>query len=328
MDNLTHSLVGLFLARAGLKKVTPQGTAILVLAANIPDIDAVSLLGGAGTYLRWHRHLTHSLILLPFMALLAVVLVRLAGGKPVKWLAGWGIALAGVASHQILDLTNIYGVRLLMPFSGRWFHWDITPVIDGWIWGILALAIIAPALGRLVSAEIGDNRKTTGAGWAAVALVLLFSYDAMRGILRDQVVSQVEAHHYLGLAPRRVGAFPTGNPFVWTGVAELSSAYAVIPTNLVAGFHVNDAEILYKSEQTPEVNAAMNSEPFRRFLEFVQWGLWVSDPSPDSELGTRITLADLRFGTPRALGFASVATVDRNGKVMDSYFTMSGMRPR
>ena len=40
MDNLTHSLVGLMLARAGLEKTTPRGTAMMVLAANAPDADA------------------------------------------------------------------------------------------------------------------------------------------------------------------------------------------------------------------------------------------------------------------------------------------------
>lgn len=221
------------MARAGFKKTTPQATAILVLAANIPDLDAVSLLGGAETYIRWHRHLTHSLILLPLLALVAVVLVRLLGRKPLKWLPGWGIALVGVSSHLLLDLTNIYGVRLLLPFSGRWFHWDITSVIDGWIWAILALGIIGPALGRLVGNEIGDKRKSPGTGWAIAALVLLLGYDFVRGILHNQVVSQVEAHHYQGLTPRRVGAFPTGNPVVWTGVAELSNAYVMVPVNLL-----------------------------------------------------------------------------------------------
>ena len=328
LDNLTHSLVGLFLARAGFKKATPQATAILVLAANIPDLDAVSLLGGAETYIRWHRHLTHSLILLPLMALLAVALVRLLGRKPLRWLPAWGIALVGVSSHLLLDLTNIYGVRLLMPFSGRWFHWDITSIIDGWIWAILVLGIIGPALGRLVGNEIGDQKKSTGAGWAISVLVLLLGYDSMRGILRNQVVSQVGAQHYQGLTPRRAGAFPTGNPVVWTGVAELSNAYVMVTVSLLTGLHVNDADVIFKSEQTAEVNTAMRSETFQRFLEFVQWGIWVTDPSPDSEFGTRVTLVDLRFGTPRTPAFASVATVDRYGKLLNSYFTMSGTNSR
>jgi len=117
LDNLTHSLVGLFLARAGFRRVTPRGTAIMVLAANAPDFDVVSWLGGSAAYIHWHRNITHSLIAMPVMALLAVALVRLFGRRQVRWLNGWWIALIGVASHLILDLTNVYGVRLLLPFS-------------------------------------------------------------------------------------------------------------------------------------------------------------------------------------------------------------------
>ena len=40
------------------------------------------------------------------------------------WWRAWAVAMIAVASHLLLDLTNVYGVRLLLPFSGRWFHWD------------------------------------------------------------------------------------------------------------------------------------------------------------------------------------------------------------
>lgn len=299
-----------------------------MLAANAPDLDAFSFLGGAETYIRWHRHITHSLVALPLIALIAVVLVRLIGRKPVKWLPAWGVAMVAVASHLILDLTNIYGVRLLLPFSGRWFHWDITPVIDPWIWAIVLLGVAAPALGRLVGGEIGDKRHAPGTGWACAALFLLFCYDVARGTLHDRAAVQVAEHHYNGLAPRRTGAFPTANPFVWTGIAEMSNAFVMIPVNLIGGFHLKDADTLYKAEQTPAVNAAMGSRPFQTFLEFVQYPLWVADPAPDLASGTRVTLVDLRFGTPQAIGFGSVATVDRGSNVTASFFTMSGARPR
>ncbi len=162
MDNLTHSLVGLFLARAGLKHVTPRGTAIMVLAANAPDFDVVCWFGGNASYIHWHRNITHSLIAIPFMALLAVAIVRWAGRKEIRWLAAFLIAMVAVASHLILDLTNIYGVRLLLPFSGRWVHWDMTPVIDVTIWAVLLLGIAAPWFGRLVGSEIGEGKREAG----------------------------------------------------------------------------------------------------------------------------------------------------------------------
>ena len=73
MDNLTHTAIGLFLGRIGLGRWSARGTPIVLIAANIPDIDVVSWAGGPLNYLAYHRHLTHSLLLMPVMALAAVV---------------------------------------------------------------------------------------------------------------------------------------------------------------------------------------------------------------------------------------------------------------
>src|SRR5262249_16948552 len=146
LDNLTHTLTGLALSRAGFNRLTPQATAILLLAANAPDVDVAAAMGGSLIYLKYHRHLTHSLLMAPLMAFLPLLFVRLASRQPMAWRMGYLVSLAGVVSHLALDWTNVYGVRLLLPFSRRWLGLDITPVVDPWIWGALLLAVIAPAL--------------------------------------------------------------------------------------------------------------------------------------------------------------------------------------
>ena len=54
MDNLTHSLAGAVLGQMGLKRKTGLAMPTLIIAANLPDIDAVAvLLGGhppSGTF--------------------------------------------------------------------------------------------------------------------------------------------------------------------------------------------------------------------------------------------------------------------------------------
>src|SRR6202790_2400522 len=109
MDPLTHTATGLFLSRIGLKRWSPLATPILMLAANAPDIDIVTASGGSLNYLHYHRHLTHSLVALPLMALLPVLLVRLVARRPVRWLGAWLASAIAVAVHLLLDLTNIYG---------------------------------------------------------------------------------------------------------------------------------------------------------------------------------------------------------------------------
>jgi membrane-bound metal-dependent hydrolase YbcI (DUF457 family) len=70
MDNLTHSLVGLTAAKAGLEKLSPGATAVCVLAANIPDCDvAILLFGDRWTYLHHHRGITHAILGVAFLCL-------------------------------------------------------------------------------------------------------------------------------------------------------------------------------------------------------------------------------------------------------------------
>jgi inner membrane protein len=329
LDNLTHSLVGLFLARAGFKHVTPRGTAIMVLAANAPDFDTVSFFGGAPIYIHWHRNITHSLIAIPFMALLSVAIVRWLGRKQVRWMPAFLIAMVAVASHLILDLTNVYGVRLLLPFSGRWFHWDITPIVDLALWAILLLGVAAPWFARLVGSEIGERRREAGGGWAVFALLLFSAYDYGRSVLHDRAAAVMGAQVYHGLTPRRSGAFPGENPLIWEGIAELSDAYVQVPIDVVRGkFPVDSVVTFYKAERSPAIEAALHTEPFQRFLEFVQYPIWVSEPATELEHATRVSLVDLRFGTPAAPGFEAVATLSDRNQVVDSTFTLGSPRPR
>ena len=83
----------------GPGKWSPRATAIMLLAANIPDADVVSSAGGSLNYLNYHRHLTHSFLLAPVMALAAVAVVRVVGRKAVSWPGAFAAALLAVASH-------------------------------------------------------------------------------------------------------------------------------------------------------------------------------------------------------------------------------------
>src|SRR5213593_4477898 len=175
MDNLTHTLLGVMLSRAGLNRLAPRATLTMVLAANAPDIDVIAWAWGPLTYLRHHRGLTHAAISVPVLAAivagLAALVSRRKEGKP-QWRRIYLATLIGVASHPLLDLTNTYGVRPWLPFSAKWYSWDVFPIVDLWIWVMLGLFLVGPALGRLISAEIGD-RPGSGRGAAIFALVLL-----------------------------------------------------------------------------------------------------------------------------------------------------------
>lgn len=151
MDPLAHTLAGASLAQSGLKRLTPYATATLVVAANLPDIDAVATLWGGDASLTFRRGWTHGILAMaiwPFVltgAMLAIDAWR-RRGRPdlVPARAGplFALATLGVLSHPALDWLNTYGVRLLMPFSNRWFYGDAVFIVDPWLWLVLAAAVV------------------------------------------------------------------------------------------------------------------------------------------------------------------------------------------
>jgi inner membrane protein len=320
MDPLTHTATGLFLSRAGLKRCTPLATPILLLAANAPDCDIAALAGGQLNYLHFHRHLTHSLAAMPVMALLAVAVVRLVARKPVNWLGAWAAAMVAVGTHLALDLTNAYGVRLLLPFSERWLRLDLTSLIDLWIWAVLLLSVAAPFLGRLVGSEITSGAakpRAYGRGWAVFGLAFLLVYTYGRSVLHTRAEAVLESRIYRGQAPVRVAAMPdAAAPWKWRGIVETSDFYAVEEVNLLGDFDPTQASIYHIAEPDPAIEAARRTNTFQVLLRFAQFPLWRVSPVPEPENARLVELTDMRF-----MGFVASTVVTAGGQVVEPRFT-------
>ncbi len=168
MDNLTHSLCGLALARAGGQRLGVWATPTLVIAANLPDIDILGLpLWGKTYYLEHHRGITHSLagfaLLAPMLALLMVWLHRRwrrSKGEPARFFGLFAAAWLGLLSHLALDALNNYGVRPWLPFDATWYYGDLVFIIEPWLW-----------LGFGLSACLGSrSERNPDLGWGLMAL--------------------------------------------------------------------------------------------------------------------------------------------------------------
>ncbi len=143
MDNLTHSLLGLAAAKAGLERLSTGATAVCIIAANAPDADILSLIGGRWSYLHHHRGLTHSIVgtlalalLIPSIFYLVDLIIARFKRRP-RPLKFRGLLLASLitsATHPLMDWTNNYGVRPLLPWSGQWFYGDLVFILDPWLW--------------------------------------------------------------------------------------------------------------------------------------------------------------------------------------------------
>jgi len=186
MEPVTHALASIALGRAGLNKITRGATPMLLVSGLLADVDWVTRLGGAATFLRGHRTVTHSLV--GTVAIIGAVAVAswFTGRKYPKVAVGILPALAicaiGAGAHLLLDMLNSYGVTLLWPFSPKWYAWDLADSVDSWILFFLLAGLLIPELFRLVLEEIGskpkrhDRQRGAIAGLAFIALVIAVSY--------------------------------------------------------------------------------------------------------------------------------------------------------
>ena len=193
MDNVTHSLIGLTAAKAGLERLSPGATLLCVIAANAPDADIITgILGDRWIYLRHHRGITHSIVgalaiavALPLIFYLVDLLVaRIRKRDPSIKLRGLIIAsLIATATHPLMDWTNNYGVRPFLPWNPKWFYGDFVFVIDPVLWLTLGGAAF------LLTA----NNKKKLAVWLVLAgllTTLVFLGPTNRGGLANASVLQ------------------------------------------------------------------------------------------------------------------------------------------
>ncbi len=311
MDNLAHALAGAALGQAGLKKHSGLGVVTLVIAANIQDIDVVG--GFVGRSLFWRRGWTHGPIgLLVLPILLVVVMIAFD-----RWQAGRGsrpptrqpvrarglllLAYVGILSHAPMDLLNTYGVRLLMPFSERWFYGDALFIIDIWLWLALALGIGA--------SRRREKRGAAHAGRpAAVSIVAVMVYAVTmasasaageRLVAREIVARGMQPPVTVLASPvpidpfrRRIivdhgGSLRFGD-LRWAPVPRLTLQPDSVGTNM------NDPAI---------ARAAARD---RRVADFLYWSRLPFAEIRGTASGTQVTIGDARYNRAPGTGVFSV----------------------
>lgn len=333
MDNLTHSLTAVLLARTGLARGVPFGTALAVGAANFADIDIVTGAKSWICYLHYHRGFTHSLLWLPVVAAAPLPLWWLLARRrgPVSrtlWLRAYLVSLIAGLTHPLLDLLNVYGIRLWTPASDGWLHLDLLFIVDVWVWAVLLVCTLGPMLARLVDSEIGA-RGASGRGMAWIGLLGFAAIVGFRALQHEQAVAQLNARVYGGEPPRRVLATPTpANPWKWTGVVETRSAWHLVPVDLAKPFDPESGRTFYKPDLRRYHSAIAATETGRVFLDFSQAQCWSVTPAPDPEDAALVRIADLRFGPPEGNAFVASFLVDASGRVLHEEFSFGRMERR
>jgi membrane-bound metal-dependent hydrolase YbcI (DUF457 family) len=273
LDNLTHSLFGLTLARTPLGRAGRGVTAALLLASNAPDIDIVATARGAEHYLEFHRGPTHGPLGVVGLGLIVAGLVQLgqrwwdrsssvsSTDPPAAFPLLWAVSAIGIVCHVLMDLPTSYGTRPLSPFSWTWFAVDWMPIIDIYLW-----AILGATLWFARSRADEPHRVVRYRRNAAIALVLMAVNYGVRAAAHHTAVASapavfgghlppwceqsVQPSWAIDRWPRRppqsqrdvgaqrclveVAAFPTfTSPFQWRLLAQLSNGYEIRDVDLL-----------------------------------------------------------------------------------------------
>jgi inner membrane protein len=306
MDNVCHTLVGAALAETGLKRRTALGASTLMIGANLPDVDVLSVpLGHSVDFRRGWTHGVLALVVLPFV-LTAVMLAwdrfvaaprarrvgidRQPPAVPRELLL---LSAVSILTHPALDWMNEYGMRWLMPFSGRWFYGDSLFIIDPWLWGMLGVGV---ALARRMGAR--PARAAVVASGAYV-IAMLATGLVSRGVAERAVASQ-------GLEPvsKMMVSASFAHPLRRRVLLEEGGRYhygvlTLGPTSRLALTRVIETQI-----STPEAIAAAATPEGRRFLVWSRFPFYVVERRTE---GTLVRIADARYSLGRRGGdWASV----------------------
>ena len=307
MEPVTHFLTGACLGRAGFNRKTALATATMTLAAEAPDLDVVGRFRGPVFGFAHHRGFTHSFLGLFVVSAVVVgfmyVVWRLRGRKtndpelPPRWGLLFGLAYLAGLSHILLDFTNNYGVRPFWPFWERWYEWDIVFIVEPVLLVALTLGLVVPGLFGLIDQEIGRKEKgPRGRASAITALAAMVLLWGVRDFEHRRAVNALRARTYEQEEAIRVGAFPTYlNPFVWHGVVETQSFFALAEVNSLRPEvdPDNNLQRIEKPAETPVTRAAKASYLGRVYFDWAKFPVTETEPTPDG--GSIVQFHDLRF---------------------------------
>jgi membrane-bound metal-dependent hydrolase YbcI (DUF457 family) len=343
VDNLTHSLVGWTLARAGIGRGVPYATATLVLASNAPDADVVTALAGGVEYLAAHRGPTHGPLGVVGLGMATAGILwawaRWRGHPPAAaareptagWFRrSWALATIGIAGHILMDLPTVYATRVLSPFSGTWFAVDWMPIVDVYLWIALGAALVA---GRVT----GHRRRAAIVGLGLLA----FDYAARAG-LHQRALAHGAAFDADGVhAPCRTAptlvahrgpigggaamagdcltaaALPTlVSPFTWRIVRQSDDGYELSDRS-VLDLSAPLRSTRITSDTGPAVARVRATRAGRVYFDFARFP--IARVTARTPAGTTVRLLDARFiGLPAndelagmRAGLAFTVTVDR-----------------
>lgn len=288
MDNLTHTLVGVTLANAGLKQRYGRGTTLaLVVASNIPDLDVFGGFFHPGPSFLYRRMFTHSLLALPVLSAGCAALYRFACPN-LKFSSLWFLWALGISLHVVFDLINSFGVVLLYPVIRHRFELSSVFIIDLALWGLM----LSPLLIWRCNPSKFDLKRLSRIAANAVVIYLIACIGLRWRSNAALNLYEIEQ----GINPSLSYVFPEPfGPQRFRGVVRQDDIYRIYRINSLTGV-VSKFDELKTQDELPGARTIAASEAGRGMLWFAKAPVLrkVGESPGGAE---RWLLYDLRFGS-------------------------------
>ncbi len=287
------------ISRAGLNKRTALATSTLVIANNLPDID-VGVFATNTLAMSFRRGWTHGVLaqlLLP-IALTGAMLIydryrtKTSADDRADATQLLLLSYIGVLLHVFMDWTNSYGVRLLMPFSDRWFYGDALYIVDPWLYLLLGIGW-----------WLGKNRPRAARIGVTLAAIYVLALIASNAMARREVASGL-ARAGRPAETRFMVTPVVVNPFRREVVIDFGDRYEKgnlwfdpMPHFRPAGFGID------KGFDQPEVQQALQTPLARAYLRWSRFPFVQINPSVPPE---GIWINDYRYANVATYGWSTV----------------------
>ena len=218
MDPISQGTVGAAFAQSAANKNNITKISIVgFLAGLAPDLD---LLIQSSTdpvlFLEYHRQFTHSLIFIPFGALIVSTLIFPLVRKSLSFKKTYVASFLGYATHGLLDACTSYGTLLFWPFSNERITWNNISIVDP--------LLTIPALIFLAVAVKTSRLRFSffSIGWIVLYLALgFFQYE--RALSSGFKLAQSRGH-----SGERMTLKPSfGNLILWKSIYQYGDNFYV-----------------------------------------------------------------------------------------------------
>lgn len=220
------------LAKSGKPATLGQIGLIGALAGMAPDLDVLIRSSmDPLLFLEFHRQFTHSLIFIPFGALICAAAFYPFFKRTLTFKSIWWVALLGYGTHGLLDACTTYGTLLFWPFSYARIAWNNVSVID-------PLATL-PLLVAVVMAGRRNNRR-----FAIAGLVWFLCYLGLGAIQAERARTAGEAlaasRGHTGVDVSAKASF--GNLVLWKVIYQYEGQYHVDAVRAFASVSVIEGD--------------------------------------------------------------------------------------